>query len=607
MSSSGRETIPQAEIIKLSALSLGAGFLGVALWEFGVEHIISTDAEFRESFGWEFVEAMFIASTIVTLSMPLWLRTFRKLSAAKAEVAQKESLFSEIFLSIPGLCAISDVKSGRYIEVNEPWLTAFGYQRHEVIGKTPSDLGLWVSPEARRQLLDELKQNGGRVRDYEAQIRSRTGRLIDVLISGEIVVIDGAERMFLVGQDISLLKQAQQQLHDAIDSISDGFVLYDSDMRLVACNQIFKDLYHYTDDEARVGVHAEKLGELDIERGIVRVPEASDYISRRTLSEDGPPEVYSVRLVDGRSIQTRDQRTSDGGVVSIQTDVTAYENLVEELREIHAQLEDRIAERTRDLEEQIAERTAAERRLRDAFTAVQDADQAKTDFLATVSHELRTPLNAIIGFTSIMRTGQFGAIENPRYQEYLGDIQNSGEHLLALINDILDVSAVEAGKLVLSETECLLSGIIADAVRFVTTRAANGNVTLKNRVNESNAPGMRLDERRILQVFVNILGNAVKFTTSGGTVLIESVQTKSGDMEIHVTDTGVGMSDEDVTKALQPFAQIANPLTREHEGTGLGLPLTHALVDLHGGELFIESTPGQGTIVTVRLPACRLI
>lgn len=606
MSSPEVSRFPAIEIAKLGALSLCAGLVGVASWEFGVEHIIPSDEVLRESVGWELFEAVFISSVFVLLSIPIWLRSIRTLSDVRAEAAEKGEMFTEAFLSIPTMCGISNPETGVYEAVNDQWLEVMGFERHEVVGKTSLELGLWRSEGDREAMYEEVKRGGGHLRNFNIPTRSKTGEDIDIVMSGDLIETKDGVKLFLIANNVSPIKAAQQQLRDAIESISDAFVLYDSDLRLVICNQKFKDLYKYSDEEAAPGVHSNYLGELDVGRGVVNVAEEKHYVTRRSASRSDLPETYSFQLSDGRTIQTRDRKTADGGVVSIQSDVTEFENLVEELRQTHADLEQRIADRTRDLEKQVAERTEAEARLRDAFDAVRQADQAKTDFLANVSHELRTPLNAIIGFTSIMRTGQLGEIENARYREYLGDIQTSGEHLLALINDILDVSAVEAGKLTLQESECSLFSIIEDAVRFVATRAANGNVEVTNDTTEASAPVMHLDERRTLQVLVNVLNNAVKFTPGKGNVRVESSVCPVDGVTITVTDTGVGMTKEEIGKALQPFTQIENQLTREHEGTGLGLPLTHALVGLHGGQLAIDSIPDQGTALQIKFPASRI-
>ena len=611
---------PVIEILKLTALSLCAGMIGVGSWAFFIEHMMPSDAALRGTFWWEVLEIGFISSVFAVLTVPMWLCAVRNLNRARAEALATESIVDNIFRASPGLCAITDPSDDTIEMVSESWLSALGYQRDEVIGKTSLELHVWPTPKIRRRMIEGAGAAGGHLRDHETQFCAKSGKIVDVLLSAEKIIYEGEERLFSIAQDVSSYKMveralrdserraraAEQQLRATIESISDGFVLYGADTRLIICNKIFRDMYQYSNEDAAPGVSWNKLGKLDVERGIVQTEDKHDYVERRERGEKGPPKTYLVQLSDGRRIQVRDRKTLEGGIVSIQSDVTEFENLLEELRQSRDELEQRIASRTRDLELEIVERKAAEIKMLSALKAVQVANQAKTDFLATVSHELRTPLNAIIGFTSVMKEGHFGKIENPRYQDYLGDIQTSGEHLLALINDILDVSAVEAGKLELSEDTCLLSVIIDESVRLVSIRAEKGNVRLRVADNSGDGLSIRVDERRMRQILVNLLSNAVKFTPAGGSAAIETVLGPERQLLISVTDSGIGMAEGDIIKAMQPFTQIGNPLVRKHEGTGLGLPLTKALVELHGGELVIESAPGKGTKVTVQLPASRL-
>ncbi len=231
------------------------------------------------------------------------------------------------------------------------------------------------------------------------------------------------------------------------------------------------------------------------------------------------------------------------------------------------------------------------------------ANRTKTEFLANMSHELRTPLNAIIGFSEIIGGELFGAINNPRYLQYVGDIHDSAAHLLTVINDILDVSRAEAGRLELSEGLVDLHQAIAASIRLIGERASQGSVIIDTKI--STVPVIAADERMIKQLLHNLLSNAVKFTPPGGHVTVGAQTLPSGDIEITVTDTGIGMSAEQITTALTPFGQVDSALNRVYEGTGLGVPLSKALVELHGGSLTFSSTPGNGTTVTVVLPASR--
>ncbi|MBI2236317.1 MAG: hypothetical protein HYU60_05085 [Magnetospirillum sp.] len=232
------------------------------------------------------------------------------------------------------------------------------------------------------------------------------------------------------------------------------------------------------------------------------------------------------------------------------------------------------------------------------------ANRAKSDFLANISHELRTPLNAIIGFSDSMLAQSFGPLA-PKYAEYASDIHESGQHLHALINDLLDMAAVEAGKLVLAEETFALDQAITFCLRMIHPRAAQGGVQIVDAL--PPLPRVRGDRRRITQIVLNLLSNAVKFTPRDGSVTVSARIEPSGGLSLMVADTGIGMDADGVARALQPFAQVENRLQRAHEGTGLGLPVSKSLAQMHGGDLSIESHPGKGTTVCLGIPRERVV
>ncbi len=255
------------------------------------------------------------------------------------------------------------------------------------------------------------------------------------------------------------------------------------------------------------------------------------------------------------------------------------------------------------LERRVSDRTSA---LLDAWRAAEASARAKSDFLANMSHELRTPLNAILGFSGMMKAQMFGPLGHAKYLEYVDDIHSSGEHLLGIINDILDVAAIEAGKVSLQEDIVSLHDVSAACLRLIRPRALRGAVQLTETL-PGDLPRFHADERRIRQILLNLLSNAVKFTPPRGTVHLFAQTDADGGLTIGISDSGIGMSAADIAKALTPFGQVESGLSRNHEGTGLGLPLTQGLVTLHGGRLEIISEPGQGSTVLVRLPASRVL
>ena len=253
---------------------------------------------------------------------------------------------------------------------------------------------------------------------------------------------------------------------------------------------------------------------------------------------------------------------------------------------------------------QLRWREAFENELVRAKERAEAASRAKSEFLANMSHELRTPLNAIIGFAEIIKTSMFGPSKE-RYSEYAGDILNSGNHLLALINDILNLSKLEAGKFQLQEDNVDLAATVDACLDLLETQAREGGVGLSVAL-DPEALLIRADERRLRQVLINLLSNAVKFTAEGGIVRVTSAR-RGGGLAISVCDTGSGIASEDIPKVLAPFGQVESKIRRKQEGTGLGLPLARQLVELHGGNLTIESKINVGTTVTILLPRSRMI
>ncbi|WP_207483419.1 ATP-binding protein [Arenibaculum pallidiluteum] len=254
----------------------------------------------------------------------------------------------------------------------------------------------------------------------------------------------------------------------------------------------------------------------------------------------------------------------------------------------------------------ITQARQAEAQLREAKEQAELANRTKSEFLAHMSHELRTPLNAVIGFSEIIKDELFGPNHNPRYQEYARDIHDSGRHLLTLINEILDLAKVEAGGVELREETIEVEKVLESCRRLVRERAAAGQIVL-NIGAEPGLPRLLVDVTRLKQILLNLLSNAVKFTTPGGEVRLEARRAQDGGVVLTVADTGIGMSEEQLDIAFQPFRQVENAFNRKYQGTGLGLPLSKALAELHGGSVTIESEPGKGTRVRVWLPSSRLV
>jgi two-component system cell cycle sensor histidine kinase PleC len=253
----------------------------------------------------------------------------------------------------------------------------------------------------------------------------------------------------------------------------------------------------------------------------------------------------------------------------------------------------------------VTEQRRMQVRLREARDAAQAADRAKTTFLACMSHELRTPLNAIIGFSDLLQTEIFGPLGSGQYLEYAADIHRSGHHLLELVNDLLDMARIEAGMVDLQEEAIDIATLIREAVQLVNGSVPEAACDFDVRL-PAPAPVLMVDRRRMKQVLINLIGNAVKFTPDGGRIKVV-VSEDDQHMFIAIADTGIGIPPEKIGELCQPFNQIENVASRRYQGSGMGLFITKALVERHGGDLRIASWLGKGTTVTIRLPANRLV
>jgi signal transduction histidine kinase len=247
-----------------------------------------------------------------------------------------------------------------------------------------------------------------------------------------------------------------------------------------------------------------------------------------------------------------------------------------------------------------------EEELRAAKEQADIANRSKSDFLANMSHELRTPLNAVIGFSEVMHQEMLGPLGNDQYRAYAKDIFESGNHLLSLIGDILDLSKIEAGAVELSDVDVDVAQTVGDCRRIVEARAKEAGLTLDTRLSD-DLPKLFADERAVKQIVLNLLSNSIKFTPAGGRVAVQAEIDEDGCFVLTVSDTGIGISADDIPTVFTPFSQVDASVSREHDGTGLGLPLVQSLIEMHGGTIELESELGDGTIATIRFPAERVL
>ena len=383
---------------------------------------------------------------------------------------------------------------------------------------------------------------------------------------------------------------------------SDAMLIIEEE-EFVDCNQATLNMLGYTKREELFSTHPSELspefqpdGQPSFDKANEMISMAREqggnrfeWIHTRANGDNFPVEVLLTCI----PFENRDL------LHVVWRDITERKRAQKALQETLDQLEMRVEERTRELSEEMLERKRAEE---DAVRA----NRAKSDLMANMSHELRTPLNAIIGFSETMKEEMFGSVGSDKNREYLDDIHQSGQHLLGLINDILDVSAIEASALELHEENVCLVEAIDTSIRLIMPRAESGQVNVTSSI-DPKIPMIYADERRVKQALLNLLSNAVKFTRQEGTVCVSALHNDDGSLAITVADNGIGMDAEELKMAMSKFGQVDSGLERKHEGTGLGLPLTKGLVELHGGDLDINSEKGHGTMITVTFPKERVV
>jgi two-component system, cell cycle sensor histidine kinase PleC len=429
-----------------------------------------------------------------------------------------------------------------------------------------------------------------------------TGRDVTSLVAAQAAARKAESRTQMARAEAS---QAQQRLAAALDGIeSNAIALFDAGDRLVVCNRAYRAIHPALSDILKPGVTFEEIVRTNVARSRFDLAGASGelYIQRRLEQHRRAEAPIERRLADGQWELVRDERTSDGGYALTITDITHLKRQEEDLHRHVAEL----SEAKRQLQVRGAELT----RLADEASALarnaEEANRAKSEFLANMSHELRTPLNAIIGFAEVIDAKLFGPLGNPKYETYIGDILASGQHLLSLIGDILDMSRIETGAMELREDTCELAEIFEATTRMIAERARQGRLSLE-RIGPPAGMAVFLDERAIKQVILNLLSNAVKFTPEGGTIRTEARIDTTGELVIAVSDSGIGIAPENIERVLKPFQQVDSTFARKIGGVGLGLSISKSLIEMHGGAFELASSLGKGTTVTIRLPARRIV
>ena len=398
------------------------------------------------------------------------------------------------------------------------------------------------------------------------------------------IAVDITEQKSLAEKTV----EADLRLRDAIETIPEAFVLWDAEDRLVLCNSHFQRLHKLPDSAVAPGTSYETV----IEVG--SMPEVRTRLQETGAQAPGA-RTFEAQLDDGSWLHISERRTKDGGYVSVGTDITRIKEHEQKLIENDARMRANVLDLKRSKTElaDLAEKYSQEK------NRAEEANQAKSKFLANMSHELRTPLNAIIGFSEIMGSGMFGVLGSDKYQEYCHDILTSGKYLLEVINDILDMSKIEAGRMKLDMEPLDLSMILAESLRVVSGRAEDKNLTLDADIESTTS--VVADRRAVKQIIVNLLSNAVKFTPDDGKVIVRS-QELNDSIVLVIADTGIGIASDSLRRLGKPFEQVESQLTKTYQGSGLGLAIARSLTNLHGGTMRLRSKLGTGTVVRITLP-----
>lgn len=438
--------------------------------------------------------------------------------------------------------------------------------------------------------------------DHEFRMRHVNGNYVWLRARAQLIDRTSSGR-YLVGIAMDVSEQhrlqkrkaeADQRLFDAIESTREAFVLWDKNDGLVVWNDYFQKVHNLPEEVLLAGT----------KRDVVMAAAKRPIVDRivPAISPNGYTQSFEIKLADGNWLQISERRTKDGGLVSVGTDITALKLNQDRLRDSEKRLMATIGDLFKsqaELEAKAEELSLLNLDYQVEKERAQAANQSKSEFLANMSHELRTPLNAVIGFSEIMKARMFGPLGSEKYEEYNDDIHASGKHLLGLINDILDMSKIEAGQMQIEREEVNLGPVIDEAVRLITTQAADKSIKINHDIDTELH--LLADRRAMKQVVLNLLSNAVKFTNDHGKITVRARKVDNAIL-FSVRDTGIGIPRHALSKIGQPFEQVQKQFSKSKDGSGLGLAISRSLTKLHGGTMRIKSQEGVGTTVSIRIP-----
>jgi len=510
------------------------------------------------------------------------LQKLAKTEAQRGElISQDYARLRHLLDAVPVPVIVSNLASGLLVYMNQAALDLIGIKD---LSERPGARGMdfFANPAERDKVVEKIANKDTTAVEFE--LKRGDGVSFWAYYTASLFVYEGDPAVIGTITDLTARRQAEEELKKSeekfrllADHAHDLISIYSMKGECIYVSPSIERILGYRQDEV-VGQPLSKFAH----------PEDAEIIyssNAKSIETDTLLPLYMFRIqhkaghwewMEGSSTVERDKNT---GKV---TQVSSVSRLV-------------------------TERVRHEQELKEARERAESADRAKSDFLAHMSHEIRTPLNAVIGFSEVMRDQLFGPLGSPRYLEYINDIHNSGTHLLELINDVLDLSKIEAGKFELQEDRVHLNTIIDTAFRFMHGRADAKHISLQSRLHA--IPDIWCDRRVFTQIMLNIIGNAIKFTPERGHITVEFHLDAGGNLVLNITDTGIGIAQEDIPIVLKPFGQARTSadIAASEPGTGLGLPLSKSFIEKHGGTLLIASEVGIGTRVGITIPASRVM
>jgi len=479
----------------------------------------------------------------------------------------------------------------------------WSHSMYEMLGYRPYDTQLSIAEVASIIDPDDLDlyniakiaMSGEKEQfDITVPMRHANGRAVWMRIRAQV---QGGDEPHLVGISFDISEQkelaernatADMRIRDAIENISEAFVLWDADNQPVMSNSKYRE---YKELEKPILQMKNSNADQDAAfNALIRPRDGIGYKKDKNGNYSG-----EIELPGNIWLKLNGRQTQDGGFVLVGTDISTLKKQQKQLLDSHERFKTNI----HDLRKAREELRSANKSLTRAKKQAEDANIAKSEFLANMSHELRTPLNAIIGFSQMIMQNTFGPLGNSHYQEYIGDIYNSGRHLLTLINEILDMSKIEAGRFTIDCAKFDFVPVLEEALRVVSVQKQEKKISLETKI--ETPLWVEADSRALRQISLNLLSNAVKFTPEGGKIQARAKAIR-GRLIVTIADSGIGIPKAALAKLGRPFEQVENQFTKTHEGSGLGLAISRSLTELHNGRLRVFSRENAGTIVSFSLP-----